>query len=166
MSKKSKKKKKGNAQTASGSATVARNRKASFDFHLGKDIVAGLVLQGTEVKSLRNGHVQLKGAFAKIIDGEVWLFNCHIAEYTHGNRYNHDPLRAKKLLLKSQEIFKLEQKMKQTNETLIVSKIFFKGNYAKALLHLAEGKKKADKRDSLKKKDVARDIARELRRFK
>ena len=165
MSKKSKKKK-NKAQTASGSATVARNRKASFDFHLNKDITAGLVLQGTEVKSLRSGHVQLKGAFAKIIDSEVWLFNCHIAEYTHGNRYNHEPLRAKKLLLKRAEIFKLEQRMKQNNETLVVSKIFFKGNYAKALLHLAEGKKKADKRESLKKKDIKRDIARELRRFK
>ena len=163
MGKKSKKKK-GNAQTATGSATVARNRKASFDFKLGKDLTAGLVLQGTEVKSLRNAHVQLQGAFAKILDGEVWLFNCHIAEYEHGNRYNHDPLRPKKLLLNRYEIERLEQKMKQTNETLVVSKVFFKGNYAKALLHLAEGKKKADKRESIKKKDQKRDIDRELSR--
>ena len=83
-----------------------------YPFHLGKEFVAGIVLQGTEVKSVRNGQVQLKGAYAKVIDGEVFLFNCHIAEYAFGNRYNHEPLRAKKLLLNKDEISKLEQKIK------------------------------------------------------
>jgi len=158
MSKKSKKKKKDNLP---GSATVARNRKASFDFHLGKEFVAGIVLQGTEVKSVRNGQVQLKGAYAKVIDGEVFLFNCHIAEYAFGNRYNHEPLRAKKLLLNRDEISKLEQKIKLNNQTLVASKIFFKRNYAKVLLHLAEGKQKGDKREAIKKKDMQRELARD-----
>jgi SsrA-binding protein len=158
MSKKSKKKKKDNLL---GSATVARNRKASFDFHLGKEFVAGIVLQGTEVKSVRNGQVQLKGAYAKVIDGEVFLFNCHIAEYAFGNRYNHEPLRAKKLLLNKDEISKLEQKIKLNNQTLVASKIFFKRNYAKVLLHLAEGKQKGDKREAIKKKDMQRELARD-----
>ena len=158
MSKKSKKKKKDNLL---GSATVARNRKASFDFHLGKEFVAGIVLQGTEVKSVRNGQVQLKGAYAKVIDGEVFLFNCHIAEYAFGNRYNHEPLRAKKLLLNKDEISKLEQKIKLNKQTLVASKIFFKRNYAKVLLHLAEGKQKGDKREAIKKKDMQRELARD-----
>lgn len=161
MSKKSKKKK----DKLAGSSTVARNRKASFDFHLGKEFIAGIVLQGTEVKSVRNGQVQLKGAYAKVIDGEVFLFNCHIAEYAYGNRYNHEPLRAKKLLLNKDEIFKLEQKIKLSNQTLVASKIFFKGNYAKVLLHLAEGKQKGDKREALKKKDLRREIARETQNW-
>jgi SsrA-binding protein len=119
------------------------------------------VLQGTEVKSVRNGQVQLKGAYAKVIDGEVFLFNCHISEYAFGNRYNHEPLRAKKLLLNKDEISKLEQKIKLNNQTLVASKIFFKRNYAKVLLHLAEGKQKGDKREAIKKKDMQRELARD-----
>lgn len=160
---KERKEKKKAAQTASGKATVATNRKAGFDFHLGKEIVAGIVLQGTEVKSVRNSKVQLKGAFAKIIDGEVFLFGCHIAEYEHGNIYNHDPLRPKKLLLQRREIDKLNQELKQNNKTLVATKIFFKKNHAKVVLSLAEGKKKYDKRESLKKKAQERDIQRVLK---
>jgi SsrA-binding protein len=154
--------KKKQAQTTSGKATVATNKKAGFDFHLDKEIVAGIVLTGTEVKSLRQGKVQLKGAYAKIIDGEVFLFNCHISEYEHGNRYNHEPLRAKKLLLKRYEIDKLEGELQRTNKTLVASKIFFKKNRAKVALHLAEGKKLYDKRADLKKKSQDRDIRRAL----
>lgn len=147
-------------QTKSGSATVARNKKAGFDFHLGKDIVTGIVLQGSEVKSLRLGNVELRGAFAKIIDGEVWLFNCRIAEYKFANRFNHEPDRPKKLLLNRYEIERLELELKKTNQTLVVSKLFFKSNKAKALLHLAEGKTKGDKRESLKRKQQEMDIKR------
>jgi SsrA-binding protein len=144
------------------SATVASNRKAHFDYHLGKEIVAGMVLQGTEVKSVRAGNVQLRNAYAKIIDDEIFLFNCVIAEYKHGNRHNHDPDRAKKLLLKKYEIERLAHEMQLKNLTLVASKVFFKRNYAKCLLHLAEGKKKGDKRESLKKRDQQRDINRAL----
>ena len=148
-----------------GGSTVARNRKAHFDFKLGKEIIAGIQLEGTEVKSLRLGNIQLKGSYAKIIDDEVWAFNCVIAEYNHGNRYNHDPIRAKKLLLKRYEIQRLEQEIKLKNVTLVPSKVFFKGNYAKIALHIAEGKTKGDKRDTLKKKDQNLDIARAIKNY-
>lgn len=152
------------AETKSGKATVAQNRKARFDFNLGKDIIAGIVLEGSEVKSVRNGQVQLQGCYAKIIDGEAWLFNCHISQYEHANT-KHDPDRAKKLLLNKKELEKLAFEIDSSNKTLVASKIFFKGNYAKALLHLAEGKKKHDKRDTLKKRAQQRDIERATSKY-
>ncbi len=152
------------AQTASGKATVAENRKARYDFKLGKEIIAGIVLQGTEVKSIRKGNVQLKASYARIIDKEAWLFNCHIAEYEFGS-YKHDPLRAKKLLLNRQELDRIEFELKTTNQTLVASKIFFKGHRAKVLLHLAEGKKQQDKRESLKRKAQQRDIDRAVSKY-
>ncbi len=153
------------AQTKSGSATVARNKKAGFNFHLGKDIIAGMILEGSEVKSLRLGNIELQGAFAKIIKGEVWLFNCRISEYKYANRFNHDPERPKKLLLNRYEIERLELELQKTSQTLVASKVFFKGNRAKALLHLAEGKNKADKRDDLKRKQQKMDIDRALKDY-
>ena len=152
-------------QTATGSATVARNKKAGFDFNLGKEIIAGVVLQGSEVKSLRLGNAQMKGAFAKIIDNEVFLFNCHISEYRHANRHNHEPERVRKLLLNRVEIDRLEHEMAKTNQTLVASKIFFKKNKAKVLLHLAEGKNKGDKRQSLKKRQQDLDIKRAVKDY-
>lgn len=160
--KKNASKKKGNAQTKTGKSLVATNRKANYDYHLGKEYLAGIVLQGTEVKSLRACEAQIKGAFAKIIEGEVWLFNCHIPEYKFGNRNNHDPIRAKKLLMKKSEILKIEQEIKLQRKTLIVSRLFFKGNYAKVSLHLAETKKKHDKRETIKKKDILRELDRSI----
>jgi len=153
------------AQTKSGSATVARNKKAGFDFHLGKEIIAGIVLEGSEVKSIRLGAVEMKACYAKIIDSEVWLFNCNISEYKYANRFNHDPARAKKLLLNRYEIERIEFELKTTNKTLVASKIFFKANKAKVLLHLAEGKQKGDKRDTLKKRQQDLDIKRALKGF-
>lgn len=165
IEKKKKKAEAKQAQTKSGSATVAQNRKARFDFHLGKDIVAGVVLEGSEVKSLRLGNVQLQGAFAKILNGEPWLFNCKIAEYKFSNRFNHDPERPKKLLLNRYEIERLEHELQTTNKTLVASKVFFKANKAKVLLHLAEGKTRGDKRADLKRKDQELDIKRALRDY-
>ena len=153
------------AQTKSGSATVAKNRKAGFDFLLGKEIIAGMVLKGPEVKSLRLGNLQLKAAYAKIIDGEAWLFNCHVTEYKFANRNNEDPDRPKKLLLNRYELERLVLEMQKTNKTLVASKIFFKRNKAKVLLHLAEGKKKADKREALKKRQQNMDIKRAIKDF-
>ncbi len=158
-------KKKQQAQTKSGSATVARNKKAGFDFHLGKEIVAGVVLTGPEVKSVRLGHVQMKGAYAKIIDGELWLFNCQITEYKYAKHVAHQVDRAKKLLLKRYEIDRLELEMQKSNQTLVASKVFFMKNFAKVLLHLAEGKKQYDKRDDLRKKQQNRDIQRALKNY-
>lgn len=152
-------------KTKSGSATVARNKKAGFDFHLGKDIIAGIVLTGAEVKSVRAGHLQLKGAYAKIIDGEVWLFHCHISEYKHAGYVKQEPDREKKLLLNKYEIERLEADMKLKNQTLVCSKIFFKRNRAKALLHLADGKNKGDKRADLKRKQQNLDVKRALKDY-
>ncbi len=152
------------AETKSGKATVAQNRKARHDYHLGKEIIAGIVLQGTEVKSLRLGQVQLKACYAKIIDGEAWLFNCQIAEYSHGIT-KHDPMRAKKLLLNRAEIDKIEFELATTNKTLVATKVFFKANHAKVNLSLAEGKKQHDKRETLKKKAQQRDIDRATSKY-
>lgn len=165
IEKKKKKAAEKQAQTKSGSATVARNKKANFDFHLGKDIIAGMVLKGPEVKSLRFGNLQLKAAYAKIIDGEVFLFNCHISEYKFANRFNHDPDRPKKLLLNRYEIERLELEMAKSNKTLVASKIFFKKNRAKCLLHLAEGKNRGDKRADLKKRQQNLDVQRALKDY-
>jgi SsrA-binding protein len=165
IEKKKKKTEQKQAQTKSGTATVARNKKAGFDFHLGKDIVAGLVLTGPEVKSVRLGNVQLKGAFAKIIDDEVWLFNCHIAEYKNAQNVHHEANRAKKLLLKRYEIERLALELQRSNQTIVCSKIFFKKNKAKALLHLAEGKQKADKRADLKRRQQNMDIERAVKNY-
>jgi SsrA-binding protein len=163
--KQQKKRKEKKAETKSGSATVARNKKAGFDFHLGKEIIAGVVLKGPEVKSVRLGNVQMRASYAKIIDGEAWLFHCHISEYKYANRFNEDPDRPKKLLLNKYELERIEFDLQTTNQTLVASKIFFKGNRAKVLLHLAEGKKKADKRDSLRKRQQNLDIQRALKKY-
>lgn len=165
LEKKKKKKEASAAQTKSGSATVARNKKAGFDFHLGKDILGGLVLEGSEVKSLRLGNVQLQGAFAKIISGEVWLMNCKISQYEFANRFNHDPDRPKKVLLNRYEIERLELEMQKSNQTLVASKVFFKANKAKVLLHLAEGKTRGDKRQTLKRKQQEMDIQRAIKDY-
>lgn len=145
-------------------AAVASNKKAAFDYKLGDSVVAGIVLTGTEVKSLRNGEAQLKGSYAKIVGGEAFLFNCHIPEYKHGNRNNHDPWRVRKLLLHKRQIEKLDLEMHKTKQTLVVTRIFFKNNYAKANLALAEGKKKHDKRESMKRKDQDREMQRAMKR--
>ncbi len=162
LEKKKKKAEKLKAQTASGSATVAQNRKARHDFHLGKEIIAGIVLEGSEVKSLRLGLVQMRGAYAKFIDSELWLLNCHISEYKYANQFNHNPDRAKKLLLKRYELSRLELELQKTQQTLVASKIFFRKNKAKVILHLAEGKKSYDKREDLKRRQLDRDVARIL----
>lgn len=165
LEKKKKQAGKFSAQTTTGSATVARNKKAGFDFKLGKDIVAGIILQGSEVKSLRLGNAQMKGCFAKVIDDEVFLFGCHISEYKHANINNHAPERVRKLLLNRIEIERIKMELAKTNQTLVASKIFFKKNRAKVLLHLAEGKNKGDKRQTLKKRQQDMDIKRAVKDY-
>lgn len=141
-----------------GQVIVIENRKARHDYHIEDTITCGLVLKGTEVKSIRSGKAQLKDSFARIEAGEAWLYNCHISPYNYGNRFNHNPLRKRKLLLKKKEILKLHGKTKEKNLTLIPLKIYFSNNWAKLELALAHGKKVYDKREAIKKKELQRTI--------
>ena len=139
-------------------STVIENRKARYDYFIEDSITCGMVLTGTEVKSIRTGQAQLKDSFAKIEKGEAWLYNCHISPYKFGNRFNHSPLRKRKLLLHKKELLKLYGKIKEKNYALIPLKIFFSHNFAKLELGLAKGKKTYDKRETIKKKELQRAI--------
>jgi SsrA-binding protein len=126
---------------------VASNKKAFHEYSILEKYDAGIVLTGTEIKSVRSGKINLKDSFAKIEKGEIWLYKSHISPYEMGNIYNHDPERKRKLLLTKREIIKLTDKMKGTGETLIPLKMYIKGGWAKIELGLAKGKKLHDKRD-------------------
>lgn len=137
---------------------VIENRKARHDYHIEDSVTCGLVLSGTEIKSIRSGRAQLKDSFAKIEGGEAWLYNCHISPYQFGNRFNHNPLRKRKLLLNKKEILKLSTKVKEKNLILIPLRIYFSKNWAKLELALAKGKKMYDKRETIKKKELQKAI--------
>ncbi|MDQ0177617.1 SsrA-binding protein SmpB [Bacillus chungangensis] len=139
---------------------IAQNRKARHDYFVEDTYEAGVVLQGTEIKSIRAGRVNLKDSFARIQQGEVYLYNMHVSPYEQGNRYNHDPLRTRKLLLHRKQINKLIGDTKEQGYSLIPLKLYLKNGYAKILIGLAKGKKKYDKREDLKKKEAKRDIER------
>jgi SsrA-binding protein len=140
---------------------VATNRQAAFRYNLLERLEAGIVLQGSEVKSLRSGSVQLKDAYAEVRDGEVWLRNMHIAPYEPA-RDNHDPERPRKLLLHRTEIERLIGKTAERGLTLVPTRMYFKGPNAKVELALARGKDLYDKRRSLKERDQRREIERAL----
>ncbi|APH03677.1 SsrA-binding protein SmpB [Bacillus weihaiensis] len=142
---------------------VAQNKKANHDFSIEETFEAGIVLQGTEIKSIRNGRANLKDSYARIDKGEVFLLNMHVSPYEQGNRYNHDPLRTRKLLLHKKEIVKLIGATKEEGYALIPLKMYIKNGYAKVLIGLGKGKKKYDKREDLKKKEAKRDIERAFR---
>ena len=144
-------------------ADLARNRQASYKYHLSDKWECGIQLQGSEVKSLRNGGVQLKDAYATLTEGEVWLHNMHIAPYQHAARDGHEPERPRKLLMHKREIERLIGKIQQKGLTLIPTRIYFKGPYAKVEIALARGKDMHDKRRDLKAKDQKREIERALR---
>lgn len=143
--------------------TVAGNRKAFHDYFVDETIEAGLVLTGTEVKSVRAGHVNLRDAFARVDNREIWLYNAHISPYTHGNRFNHEPRRPRKLLLHRNEILRLQQSVQKKGITLVPLRLYFKRNHAKVELGLARGKKLYDKRDSIAERDAQREIERAMR---
>lgn len=143
--------------------TVAQNKKAYHDYFIEETYEAGIVLQGTEIKSIRAGKVQLKDSYARIHNGEMFLYSVHISPYEQGNRYNHDPLRTRKLLLHKREIMKLLGETKEAGFALIPLKMYLKNGYAKVLIGLAKGKKKYDKREDLKQKEAKRDIERAFR---
>lgn len=142
---------------------VTQNRKARHDYHIMETWEAGMVLQGTEVKSLRNGKANLKDSYARVEQGEVFLYNCHIAPYEKGTYANHDPERKRKLLLNRQEIRKLTGKVEEKGLTLIALKIYFKRGVAKVELGLARGKKLYDRRADIAKRDIQRDMERALK---
>ncbi len=137
---------------------ISSNKKAYFDYSIFEKYVAGIVLTGTEIKSVRAGAINLKDSFIKIENFEAWLYNCHISPYDMGNRYNHEPLRVRKLLLNKKEILKILNKQKQENYTIIPLNAFLKKGYLKLEIALCKGKKLYDKRESLKKKDIARNL--------
>ncbi|WP_239257117.1 SsrA-binding protein SmpB [Listeria ilorinensis] len=139
---------------------IAQNKKARHDFAIEDTYEAGIVLQGTEIKSVRNARVNLKDAYARIEKGEVLLHNMHISPYEQGNRFNHEPLRTRKLLLHRKQINKLIGETKEAGYSLVPLKMYIKDGYAKVLLGLAKGKKKYDKREDLKRKEAKRDIER------
>jgi SsrA-binding protein len=148
----------------SGRKVIAQNRRARHDYAIEDTWEAGLVLTGTEVKSLRAGHASLVDGFASVKDGEVWLQNVHIPEYTQGTWTNHEPRRARKLLLRKEEIARLIGKTREGGRTLIPLALYFKDGKAKVEIGLARGKKSYDKRVALAEQQATREIARELGR--
>jgi SsrA-binding protein len=141
----------------------ANNKKAYHDYFIEETYEAGIVLQGTEIKSVRAGKINLKDSYARIQNGEAWLYSTHISPYEQGNRYNHDPLRPRKLLLHNREIAKLFGETKEVGYALVPLKVYLKNGFAKVLIGLAKGKKNYDKREDLKKKEAKREIERAFR---
>ena len=139
-------------------AAIAENRRARHEFSIEDTIEVGIVLAGTEVKSLRAGKVQLVDGFARIDKHELWLENVHISHYKEGNQFNQPEKRSRKLLAHAKEIAKLESKLKDQGATLVPLKMYFKGNKAKVLLGLGRGRKAYDKRESIKERDVKREL--------
>ena len=142
---------------------VARNKRARHDYEILETWEAGLMLSGTEVKSLRDGRAQITDAYAVVKDGELWLLNAHIAPYAQGNIWNHDPLRTRKLLLHRKEILKLIGQVERKGLTLVALELYFKRGRAKVRIGLARGKKLHDKRADLKERDDIRDVQRALK---
>lgn len=143
---------------------LAQNKKARHDYRIVSTIEAGIALTGTEIKSVRASRVTLKDGFAQVRNGEVWLMNVHIAQYAQGNRFNHDELRNRKLLLHKKEIARLAGETQRKGVTLVPLKMYLKHGFAKVLLGIAEGKHEYDKRQTLKKRDQEREIRRALKR--
>jgi SsrA-binding protein len=134
-----------------------KNKKAYFDYFIEEEYECGIVLKGTEIKSIRKGSVDLKDTFARIKNGEMYVINMYIAKYDEGNRFNHDERRERKLLLHKKEINKLFDIVKQTGKTLVPLKLYFKDDKVKILVGVCTGKKLYDKRESIKERDLARE---------
>ena len=144
---------------------IGSNRKAFHDYAIEEKIEAGLILKGTEVKSLREGRVNLREAYATVVEGKAILHNCHIAEYSHGNITNHDPLRPRGLLLHKKEIRKLTGKVQQKGLTLVPLRMYFtQRGIAKVELGLARGKKQYDRREAVKQREAGREMERAMKR--
>jgi SsrA-binding protein len=156
--------KKGKGAAGDGSdGTIAVNRQAFHDYSLAERYEAGLVLKGTEVKSLRAGRVSLREGFVRVVDGEAWLEGVHIPPYEHGTHYNHEPTRRRKLLLHRQEIRELGQRSAAQGYTIVPLRLYFKDGRVKLELALARGKRQYEKRQAIAEREAQREIARELR---
>jgi SsrA-binding protein len=142
---------------------ITQNKKAFHDYSIEETLEAGILLQGTEVKSLREGKANLRDSYVIVKDGEVFLLNCHISPYSHGNIMNHDPLRTRKLLLHRREITKLQGKAAQKGYSLIPLKLYFKNSHVKVEVGLARGKKQYEKRETIKKREADREIERAMK---
>lgn len=143
---------------------ISTNRKAFHDFLIFDKFIAGIVLTGTEIKSIRSGAINLKDSFAKIENNEMFLYGMHISPYEQGNRYNHKPDRVRKLLLNKRELLKIQDKVKKDGVTIVPLELFLTKGFAKLEIGLAKGKKIYDKRESITKKTQERDIARLIKR--
>lgn len=143
--------------------TVTLNRRAYHDYNIEESIEAGIALTGTEIKSLRTGRVNLSQAYAKLENGELWLFNAHIAHYEGGNRYNHEPTRPRKLLLHRAQIDRLAGEAAQKGFTLVPLKLYLKRHLAKVELGVGKGKRLHDKRQSIARRETEREIERTLK---
>lgn len=147
-----------------GIKVLATNRKAQFEYLLLEKYEAGIVLQGSEIKSIRAGQVSLAQSYVRIDGGEAWLMNAHIAPYDEASRFNHDPLRPRKLLLHKSEIHKLWEKVSQKGVTIVPLRIYLKNGKAKVEIAVARGKKLHDKRETIAKRDQEREIERLISR--
>lgn len=139
------------------------NRKANYDYQILETIEAGLVLKGTEIKSIRDAKVNLKDSYAIVKNNEVFILNMHISQYKEGNVFNHEETRTRKLLLNKKEIFKLRDSIALNGYTLIPLKLYFKNNKAKILIGIAKGKKNYDKRESIKQRDIDREVKKQYK---
>ena len=142
---------------------ILNNRHAFFEYFIQEKFEAGIVLRGTEVKSVMLGRVQLKESYVTVKEGEVWLFNAHISQYSHGNINNHEPLRTRKLLLHRKEIGKLEKEMTIKGMTLVVTRVYWKNGRIKFEIGVAKGKKLYDKRDTEMKRTVEKETRAQLK---
>ena len=147
----------------SSPSLIADNRTARHRYFIIDSLTAGIVLKGTEVKAAREGKVQLRDAFVRVIRGEAWLVNCHIGQYSHGNQMNHEPERSRKLLLKRSEIRKFAARVEQKGLTMVPLKLFLNKGLIKVDVGICKGKEAHDKRASIKKRETDREMARALR---
>lgn len=142
------------------------NKKAYYDYEIEITYEAGIVLKGTEIKSIRQGKANLRDSYAIYKNGEIFILNMHISEYDKGNIFNHEETRTRKLLLNKKEILRIRDSIEREGYTLIPIKLYFKGNKAKILLGIARGKKNYDKREAIKKKDMEREIKKQIKNYK
>lgn len=141
------------------------NKKAKYDYDIKETIEAGIVLKGTEIKSIRQGKANLKDSYAIIKNGEVFLLGMHISQYKEGNIFNHDETRTRKLLLHRSEILKINNKVVLDGYTLVPIKLYFNKNKAKILLGIAKGKKTYDKRETIKQRDIDRELKKQYKKY-
>lgn len=149
-----------------GVKVIARNKKAYHDYHIIDTIEAGMVLTGTEIKSIRLGRVNLRDAYVLIRDGEAWLINAHIAPYPFGNRENHEPRRERKLLLHRREIARFLAKVNERGYTIVPLRLYLRHNKAKIEIALVKGKRLYDKREAIARRDADRDLQRTLKHYR